>query len=193
MSLQLFLSVVAALGAGGWIGSIITNWLITRRERAQRAVQFRKQQLEELYGPLLAIHKEIRARSELRVKLAGAIDDQHMKDMLLAGPAKVEEASDAHLPTIVANIQDEGATFRNVLMPRYREMIDVFRQKMWLAEPETREFFKKLIEYVDVWDKILDRKLPHAIAAAVGHTEINLHPFYKHLEEVHDRLRSEIS
>jgi len=72
-------------------------------------------------------------------------------------------------------------------------MIDVFRQKVWLAEPETRESFKQLIEYVDVWDKILDRKLAHAIAAAVGHTEKNLHPFYKHLEEVHDRLRSEIS
>jgi hypothetical protein len=193
MSLQLALSIVAALGAGGWIGSIITSWLTARRESAQRAVQFRKQQLEDLYGPLLAIHKEIRARSELRVKLAHAIDQQHINDLLGAGPGKLDEASRAHLPGIVANIQDESETFRNVLMPRYREMMDVFREKMWLAEPETREFFKKLVEYVDVWDKILASKLPHSIAAAVGHTEMNLHPFYQHLEKVHDRLRSEIS
>ena len=106
MSLQLALSVIAALGAGGWIGSIITNWLTTRRERAQRAVQFRKQQLEEFYGPLLAMHKEIRARSELRVKLAYAIDEAHMGDMIAAGPGHVGDASDAHLPVIVANIKD---------------------------------------------------------------------------------------
>ena len=78
-------------------------------------------------------------------------------------------------------------------MPRYREMIDVFRQKMWLAQPETREYFKQLVEYVDVWDKTLARTLPHSIASAVGHTEKNLHPFYDHLEAMHDKLRSEIS
>jgi hypothetical protein len=139
------------------------------------------------------MHKEIRARSELRVKLAETIDRQHMDDMLLAGPGKTEEASDVHLPVIVANIQDESETFRSVLMPRYREMIDVFREKMWLAQPETRAFFSQLIDYVDVWDKILARKLPHSIASAVGHTEKSLHPFYDHLEEMHDRLRSEIS
>jgi len=184
---------VAALGVGGWIGALINNWMMVRRETAARAVQFRKQQLEQFYGPLVAIHKEIRARSELRVKLQNAIDSRHVQDMLLAGPGKTEEASDAHLPSIVKNVQDENETFRNVLMPRYREMINVFRDKMWLAERETREFFNSLIEFVDVWDKILDDKLPRSVAPAIGHTEENLKPFYRHLEEVHDRLRSEIS
>jgi hypothetical protein len=45
--------------------------------------------------------------------------------MLLAGPGKTEKASDAHLPAILTNVRDEGETFRNVLMPRYRKMIDV--------------------------------------------------------------------
>jgi hypothetical protein len=137
------------------------------------------------------MHKEIRARSELRVKLAQSIDQLHTNDMLGAGPGKLEEAPDAHLRIIKA-IEDEIETFRNVLMPRYCEMIEVFRKKMWLAEPETREFFKQLIEYVDVWDKILARTLPHSVAKAVGHTEKNLYPFYQHLERTNDRLRSEI-
>jgi hypothetical protein len=149
MELSVILSIVAALGVGGWIGSVINNWMTIRRETAARAVQFRKQQLEQFYGPLLAMHKEIRARSELRVKLQEAIDAQHMEDMLHAGPGKTEEASDARLPAILTNIWDENETFRNVLMPRYHEMIDVFRDKMWLAEPETREYFKNLIEFVD--------------------------------------------
>ena len=145
------LSMLAALGVGGWIGAGINNWMAIRRKKTARAVQFRKQQLEKFYGPLLAMHKEILARSELRVKLQQAIDTQHMVDMLLAGPAgKIEEASDAHLPEILANILDESETFRSILMPRYRQMIDVFRDKMWLAEPETRKYFKSLIEFVDV-------------------------------------------
>jgi hypothetical protein len=78
-------------------------------------------------------------------------------------------------------------------MPRYREMIDVFRDKMWLAEPETREYFKSLIEFVDVWDKVLAEKLPPSVAKAIDHSEQNLHPFYHHLERMHDRFRSEIS
>jgi len=192
MGLSIVLSIVAALGIGGWIGAGINNWMTNRRETAARAVQFRKQQLEQFYGPLLAMHKEIRARSELRVKLQEAIDAQHMPDMLHAGPGKTEEASDAHLPAILTNIGDENETFRTVLMPRYHEMIDVFRDKMWLAEPQTREYFKSLVEFVDVWDKILANKLPHSIAPAIGHTEQNLHPFYQHLEEVHDRIRLEI-
>jgi hypothetical protein len=192
MGLSVILPIVAALGAGGWIGSVITNWMTARRERAARAVQFRTQQLEQFYGPLLAMHKEIRARSELRVKLQQAIDSQHMEDMLLAGPGKTEEASDAHLPAILINIRDESETFRNILMPRYREVMDVFRDKMWLVEPETREYFEGLIEFVDVWDKILADKLPPPVASAIGHTEQNLQPFYRHLEKMHDRIRSEI-
>jgi hypothetical protein len=182
--------IAGAFGIGGLLGNLITQYLTGRREKTAREVAFRKQQLEQLYGPLLATHKEIRARGELRVKLQQAIDDGHLRDMLLAGPGKIEVASDVHVPAIIKNIVDEGATFREVLMPRYREMIKVFRDKMWLAEPETRKYFPDLIEFVDVWDKILDDRLPRSIASAIGHTESNLKPFYQHLEQEHDRLRA---
>jgi hypothetical protein len=184
--------LVGGLGVGALIGSIITQWMTSRREQNARNIQHRRQQLSEFYGPLLGMHKEIRARSELRVKLQAAIDDDHMRGMLLAGPGNTETASDVHLPTILTNIEDEKVTFREVLMPRYRSMIDTFREKMWLAEPETREYFTDLIEFVDVWDKIIAGKLSTAIAPAIGHTEKNLHPFYEHLEEMQDRLLSEI-
>lgn len=173
-----WISLFGVLGVGALGGALLTQVMIGHREKAARAVAFRKQQLEQFYGPLLAMHKEIRARSELRVKLQKAID--------------TEAASDPHIGAIAKNIQDENATFRDVLMPRYREMVNVFREKMWLAEPETRDFFPKLVEFFDVWDKILADKLPGSIALAIGHTEENLKPLYRHLEEVHDRLRSEV-
>lgn len=184
--------LVGGLGIGAWIGSIITHWMTSRREQTARNIQHRRQQLSEFYGPLLGMHKEIRARSELRVKLQTAIDDNHIGDMVLAGRGNTEAASDAHLPAILTNIEDEKVTFREVLMPRYRSMIDTFREKMWLAEPETREYFPDLIEFVDVWDKIIAGKLPTAIAPVIGHTEQNLQPFYSHLEKMQDRLLLEI-
>jgi hypothetical protein len=185
--------LLGAIGVGGLLGNLVTQFLTGQRETATRKVAFRKQQLEQFYGPLLAAHEEIRARGELRVKLQQAIDSGHFDDMLRSAPEGVEAASDAHLPTILKNIQDENQGFREVTMPRYREMISTFRDKMWLADPETRKFFPELIEFVDVWDKILADKLPHAVAPAIGHTEENLKPFYKHLEEMHDKLRTEIS
>jgi hypothetical protein len=106
---------------------------------------------------------------------------------------RINAATDAHLPAIVTNIQDKGQVLRDVLMPRYRSMIDAFRDKIWLAEPETCEYFGQLVEFVDVWDKFLDDKLPRSVVPAINRTEVNLKPFYKHLEEVHNRLRCEIS
>jgi len=156
--------------AGGWIGAFINNWMVGRRETAARTDQFRKQQLEQFYGPLLAMHKEIRARSELRVKLQNAIDTLYIREMWRAGPGKPVEVSDEHLSAIMKNLQDENETFKEVLMPRYREMINVFREKMWLADPQTRTFFRDLVEFVDVWDKILVNKLPSSFAPAIGHT-----------------------
>ena len=143
--------IIGGLGIGGLLGTIGTQWATGRREKAARQMTFKKQQLEEFYGPLLAAHREIRARGELRVKLQQAVDAQHTEDMLDAGASggaarhdRINAATDTHIPAIVTNIQEEGQTFRDVLMPRYRSMIDIFRDKMWLAEPETRDYFGQL-------------------------------------------------
>src|SRR6266700_4139834 len=66
-------------------------------------------------------------------------------------------------------------------MPRYHDMATVFREKMWLAEPETRDYFAALIEFIYVWEKILNDRLPRDVAPAIGHTEQNLAPFYQHV------------
>ncbi len=202
-----WLQILGVLGLGALSGTIITQLMTNARDRRSQRVAYLKQQLEQFYGPLLAAHKEIRARSELRVKVQQAIDAKHAKAMAeaavmiaAAGTGEVlthadliNAASDVHLPTIKTNIEDESQTFREVLMPRYRSMIDTFRDKMTLAEPETREYFARLVEFVDVWDKIIGNKLSRSIAPEINHSEANLAPFYKHLEEVHDRLRGEVA
>jgi hypothetical protein len=71
-------------------------------------------------------------------------------------------------------------------------MVRVFRENKWLAEPETRNHFSALIEFVDVWDKVLSDRIPRSAAPAIGHTEENLKAFYSNLAATHDRLRAEL-
>ena len=187
-----FGALLGGLGIGAILSQLVSYLLTGRRDRANRETDFRTQQLQELYGPLLSLHKEILAHSELRVKLQQALDQSHVEAMFTAGPNGVEDASDPFVGAILTNIRDENETFRQFLMPRYHEMVNVFRSKIWLAEPATRDHFAKLVEFVFVWDKLLDERLPSAVAPAIGHTEQNLKPFYAHLEEMTDKLRRKI-
>lgn len=186
--------IVALIGvAGVAVGSLLNSWLINRRDREARRAEFLTRQLTEFYGPLLSLRMEIRARSELRVKIQHAANTKYMGDLLAAGPSGHDAVVDDYLPSLQTMIRDENETFEQILMPRYREMVTIFRDKMWLAEPETRSQFMALVEFVDVWDKVLKDALPRAIVPAIGHTEENLHLFYAQLEEMHDRLRAELS
>lgn len=187
-----FGALLGGLGIGAILSQLVSYLLTGRRDRANRETDFRTQQLQELYGPLLSLHKEIRAHSELRVKLQQALDQSHVEAMLAAGPGGIEAASDPFVEAVLTNIRDEEETFRKLLMPRYHDMVTTFRDKIWLAEPATREHFAQLVEFVFVWDKILNERLPRAVAPAIGHTEQNLKSFYGHLEEMTDKLRHQI-
>src|SRR5713226_658244 len=109
------IALIAALGIGGLIGNVVTNWLVTKREHAGRRHESRLRELKEFYGPLFSLRQEILARSELRVKVQEAVDRMHMQAMLQADPAHVDEVSDLHVPGVLQTIRDENQTFREVL------------------------------------------------------------------------------
>jgi hypothetical protein len=121
-------TLLGGLGIGTILATFASYLLSGRRDRINREVQFKTRQLEELYGPLLSLHKEISAHSELRVKLAQAIDASHLEAMLAAAPDGVEAASNPYVSVILTNIRDENETFRQLLMPRYHDMVKLFRE-----------------------------------------------------------------
>ena len=101
-----------------------------------------------------------------------------------------ERATDETLAPMLAVMRDEYKIFTDISMPLYRKMLDVFREKMWLAEPETRRYLPLLIEFVDVWERHIRGTMPDEVVQEIKHTEENLHPFYDHLTATHDRRRS---
>jgi len=72
-------------------------------------------------------------------------------------------------------------------MPGYRKMLSIFRDKMWLAEMSTRHYYRELVEFVELWERWLNRTLPAEVVKRIGHDESRLHPLY---ENVSDRLET---
>jgi len=72
-------------------------------------------------------------------------------------------------------------------------MAAIFRDNYYLAEKRTRKFFRPLIEFVDIWDRWLDKSIPHEVVEELGHGEKPLHPFYEDLEKTHDELRNKLA
>jgi uncharacterized protein Usg len=187
--------ISAASGLIGGLGGVfLGGWLGDRREREKRRTDFITRQLSELYGPLVSLRAGIRTRSELRVKIQDAAEriwkEKARPDYSLAETHQFANERRAEFKAI---IEDDSTTFKTVLLPDYQQMLTTFREKMWLAEPETRAYFPNLVEFIDVWERYMRGTLPGEVVQEIEHGEQWLHPFYKHLEETHDLLRRKLN
>jgi hypothetical protein len=75
----------------------------------------------------------------------------------------------------------------------YREMLTIFKDNYWLAEPETKKFYNELVEYVEGWNRWKAKGVTAETMKEVGHSEENLKPFYEELDKRIDILRNELS
>jgi hypothetical protein len=71
-------------------------------------------------------------------------------------------------------------------------MVDLFRANFWLADPATREFYPEVLEFVDVWERLVDKSLPVEVLRRIDHTEEKLLPFYKHVADTHDVIQRKL-
>ena len=90
--------------ASGIGGFFVWLWLSQRNEQRRRMLHFTEKQLEELYSPLLGIRKQVGALSELQLRMASELI-----------------------------VDDKSDRWKNELMPCYKEMLQIFREKFWLA------------------------------------------------------------
>src|SRR5208282_5788209 len=188
-------AVAAVVGlAGVVIGAGLTAWLAARRDRMQRRLAFIEKQLSEFYSPMVGLRAEIRMLGELRVKLQNEADAawRQLTDSVEPGPES-QALTAARFPKFRALIEHDNTQLNERLMPAYRMMVDLFREKLWLAENETREYYPVLVEFVDIWERWLAGSLPPELIERTGHTEVKLHPFYEHLEAQHARFRHALS
>ena len=181
-------STLSSLGFGSLAGVMLSTWLTRWHEREKRRSDFVRQQLTEFYGPLVSMRMEILARSELRVEISKAAKAEWQEGIAHAP----DEFIRTRMHEISAINDDETKILREILMPLYTGMLSLFRDKMWLAEPETQKYFKDFLTFIYIWERWLRQTITEEVIGRLGHGEEAIFPFYAHLAQVHDRLQLEL-
>lgn len=171
-------------------------WLSGRRETRQRKLSFIEKQLHDFYSPLLGIRNEIHMRSQLRVRIHNTADAEWRRlceEKSEIGVEALQELTDKRGREFTEIIEYNNRQLKEALIPAYRKMVSLFRDNMWLAEPETKTYFESLLEFVELWERWLARSLPPEVIQALEHGEESLYPFYDHLQSKHDELREKLT
>lgn len=180
----------------GLTGVLIGAWLTRRQQKELRKLEFIEKQLRCFYSPLVGIRNEIRMLSELRQKISKSAD-RHWRKICeeareAGGADEVKRVTDERRDVFMKNIEYDNRQLSESLLPAYRRMVAVFRDNYYLAEKETRDHFGPLLEYVDIWDRWLDRSIPHEVVQELEHGEEALKSLYADLEKTHDELRAKL-
>jgi len=173
---------------GVLVGGIVTNWN-NKREQRRGAIQ---QQLAEFYGPLLALRSQIKAKSELRERLSRLVDEEMPRE--LSGlPERANAVVESELRASSRMVEYNNRQIEQDLLPAYKEMRDLFSKKMYLAEKSTLPYLSELVEFIEIWDRWMDKSLPRSALAGVNHSESRLYPFYDELQKQFESLREGLS
>ena len=186
------IGVPAVSGLGG---VLLGAWLSGRREARERQFAFIERQLRDFYSSLLGIHSEIRMRSELRVRVHDAADTAWRRlcaEKRQIGVDSLQKLTEERGKEFTEIIEYDNRQLKEELIPAYRKMVNLFRENLCLAEPETKEYFRPLLEFVELWERWLAKTLPPEVIQALEHDEESLHPFYDHLQKKHDELREQL-
>lgn len=186
---------IAIPAIAGLVGVVIGAWLTGRREQRQRRMAFVEKQLKDFYSPMLGLRNEIHMRSDLRDRIHDAADVVWKNLCAQAREVSTEAPGEplrSRSPEFTKLIEYDNKQLQEDLLPAYQQMAKLFRENLWLAEPETTTHYQRLIEFVELWDRWLARAIPAEVIEHLEHGEERLKPFYEHLQQQHDDLRAKI-
>ena len=190
-----WLAPIAVPAISGLVGVIIGALLNSGRERKQRKLAFLEKQLSAFYSPMLGCRNEIKTHSAFRVHVqdqANAAWEQLCSESEGLSVEALQRITQERGPEFKRIITYDNNKFHEELLPAYRKMVEIFRECYWLAEPETRAFYGELLEFVEVWNRWIDKALPAEVMKRLDHGENKLIPFYEHIEKTHDAIRQKL-
>lgn len=180
--------IPAAAGlAGVGLGGFWMAW----SQRKERRDRFVLDQLREFYAPMLGIRERLRVKNEIRLKVSAAANVEWQRLIKEARESgTLRETREQSSPEFNRIIEDENQQLKEVEIPLYRQMVDLFTAKMHLAEPSTQTHFPALIDFVEMWDRSLRGALPREVLQRVGANEETLVSFYTDLKTNFERLQA---
>lgn len=190
---DLFAVAVAPLisAASGLGGVFLGGWLTRRSQKLERRQRFIRDQLSEFYAPMLGYRERLKARGEMRLRVRDAAGSEWARRTEReSGTDAMLELREKRWPEFERVIEYDNKQLKDVDIPTYRQMLDLFTAKMHLAEPSTRTHFAALVEFLDMWERSLTGNLPREVLSRIGADEKTLSRFYLDLQENFDRLQA---
>jgi hypothetical protein len=184
-------SLIAA--SAGLLGVLIGTIAATANAKRERKIARLNMQLQEFYSPMLGVRSEIKAKSEVRLKVT-SIASQAFTEEFGTGALGERRGPPSAVAEKYEAIHDYNNTqWRESLVPLYRQMLDHFTHHMHLAEHSTRVHYDSLCEFVEIWNRSLDESLPSKVAERLSHDEGTLQELYSDLQLHFNRLLKETS
>jgi hypothetical protein len=190
--MDISISVSALVGLAG---VILGAWLTGRNQRIERRLSFIEKQLKYFYSPMLGLRNEIKMRSQLRERIQQTADEvwkNLCKEARRISEERLKRLSEERFPEFANLVNYDNRKLQDELLPAYRQMAKLFCENFWLADADTRDYYPHLIEFIEIWDRVLDKSIPGEVLDKLKHSEEKLMPFYRHLQERHDELRGKI-
>lgn len=187
--------IQSGISAGaGLAGVLVGGWLAGKHQKQDRQNARRSQQCMEFYAPLRAMWAEIRAKTQLRLKVHAAAQS--------LWPEKFQGIENPNLKSVLD--KEQAPKYERIfnysndqlekdIVPLYRKMLEHFSSHMGLAEQSTLEHYVAFVEYVEIWNRFLQSSLPAEVAHKLDHKETILYPLYEDIQKNFERLRSELN
>lgn len=176
----------------GLVGAGVVYYFGIRQLVVQRRLAFVERQLVEFYAPLAGIRKQIRAKSELRLKVSQAAEST-WQEICASYEGRLMHDHEERFAPFKKITEYNNEQLKAELLPKYREMLALFTERYHLAASDTRAFYQPFLEFVEIWNRWLAESLPAEVLEKLGHREENVHPFYDHLESKMQHLQDEIA
>lgn len=179
--------------ASGLLGVAVGGWITARHQRIERRKKHLSDQLQLFYAPLIGILLEIRAKSEVRVKLSTTARDSWSSLFEnVQSPHIKERIQKDKEPEFTKLFDYNNRQLTEDIVPLYRKMLAIFNDQIGFAEESTLNHFRALVEFVEIWNRFLKGTLPMEVLDKIEHKEETLSDLYTDLKTQFDRLHKEL-
>lgn len=165
--------------AAGLFSQIVSHQATERREEKKRRLELVKAQVEDLYGPLIALIEEF-----------NVVDSLHLSiDQLMYAQQK-----DAVNPEPISQTAEMNAynsrQREQVLVPTLRKIAVLLRDKRWLADHATAIKIPGFIRHVEIIERQYQNSIVPGIAKRLNEDVVRIGAFHDHLKiSLEEKLR----
>ena len=138
---------------GGLLGLLVGSWATGRHQRIERRNSRIKDQLTQFYAPLRGMRADIKAKSDLRLKVEAIAGDEWQRKFTGVGnPEAKKQIDEGAWPGYEKLKEYSDDQLRNDIVPMYRKMVEHFMSHMACAEESTIAHYPAFVEFVEIWN-----------------------------------------